>query len=118
MTNSHPIIGWEKETPVPDQHQFNAYLNARNGRLFMEDLDLFNLFHDDGETQAFPRTMPSPLEIVYLPIIRRRIRQMRHIFADVIAELGYDGRFIYTYASKANAAEEVIRATLSAGAHH
>lgn len=118
MTDSHPIVGWEKETPVPDQYQFNAYLNARNGRLFMEDLDLFNLFTDDGPDQEFPHTLPSPLEIVYLPIIRHRIRQMQQIFAEEMAAAEYDGRFIYTYASKANAAEEVIRTTLSAGAHH
>jgi arginine decarboxylase len=62
--------------------------------------------------------MPSPLEIVYLPLIRRQIASMRQIFAEVREEVGYNGRFHYTYASKANAAEEVIRTTLSAGAHH
>ena len=43
---------------------------------------------------------------------------MRRIFADVSAEIGYQGRFHYAYASKANAAEEVIRTTLGAGAHY
>ncbi len=118
MSNSHPIVGGEKETAVPHTHQFNDYLNVRNGRLHLEDLDLTNLFVDDGEGQVFDRALPSPLEIVYLPLIGRRIKQMQQIFAEVIDELGYDGRFHYTYASKANAAEEVIRTTLSSGAHH
>lgn len=118
MTNTHPIIGWEKESPVPENYQFNDYLNVRNGRLFLEDLDLTNLFVDDGPDQPFNRSLPSPLEIVYLPIIGYRIKQMKQIFAEVIDEVGYNGRFHYTYASKANAAEEVISATLSSGAHH
>ncbi|MCP4426041.1 MAG: hypothetical protein GY803_16230 [Chloroflexi bacterium] len=118
MTNSHPIIGWEKESPVPENYQFNDYLNVRNGRLHIEDLDLTNLFVDDGKGQEFDRALPSPLEIVYLPIIGYRIKQMQGVFAEVMDEVGYDGRFHYTYASKANAAEEVIRTTLASGAHH
>ena len=43
---------------------------------------------------------------------------MRQAFDTVRAELGYEGQFHYAYASKANAAEEVIRTTLNAGAHH
>ncbi len=118
MTDSHPIVGWEKEHPVPENYQFNDYLNVRNGRLHMEDLDLFNLFVDDGPDQVYDRSLPSPLEIVYLPIIGYRIKQMQQFFAEVIDEVGYNGRFYYTYASKANAAEEVIRTTLASGAHH
>ncbi|MDX1616361.1 MAG: hypothetical protein R3300_18775, partial [Candidatus Promineifilaceae bacterium] len=64
------------------------------------------------------RTLPSPLEIVYLPIIRRQIQRMRQIFAEAIVAEDYQGQFHYAYASKANAAEEVIRTTLNAGAHH
>jgi arginine decarboxylase len=113
----HPVIGWEKETAVPHNHQFNNYLHAHNGHLHMDGLDLAQFFLQEAP-QGFEKTMPSPLEIVYLPLIRRQIHKMNLIFADVIAELGYDGRFHYTYASKANAAEEVIRTTLSAGANH
>lgn len=115
---THPVIGWEQETPVPHNHQFNSYLRAGNGRLYLEDLDLAQLFLGDREDQGLGRTLPSPLEIVYLPLIRRQIRRMKQIFADVMADIEYDGRFYYTYASKANAAEEVIRTTLDAGAHH
>jgi arginine decarboxylase len=43
---------------------------------------------------------------------------MRQVFAKAAATLGYEGAFHYAYASKANAAEEVVRTTLGAGAHH
>jgi arginine decarboxylase len=109
---THPIIGWESEEPVPDRHEFNDYLSAKNGRLHIHNLDLADLFLSQDNP------FPSPLEIVYLPLIRQRIHKMQRIFAEISAEIGYEGQFHYTYASKANAAEEVIRSTLSAGAHH
>lgn len=118
MTETHPVVGWEAETAVPDSHTFNSYLHVKNGRLHMDGLDLTQLFFDKPDEQEFHQVLPSPLEIVYLPLIRRQIRQMNQAFAQVIDELSYDGRFHYTYASKANAAEEVIRTTLGAGAHH
>ncbi|RMD52099.1 MAG: arginine decarboxylase [Candidatus Thermofonsia bacterium] len=118
MTDQHPVIGWESTSPVPEGHQFNDYLNVRNGRLFYEDLDLANLLTGDPDGSGPLRTLPSPLEIIYLPRIRDQIAKMNQIFADVIAELGYEGKFHYAYASKANAAEEVIRTTLGAGTHH
>ena len=114
---ARPIIGWEQDTAVPPNHQFNHYLHAKNGHLHLDGLDLAQFFLNEAP-QGFENTLPSPLEIVYLPLIGRQIQKMKQIFADVIAELAYDGRFHYTYASKANAAEEVIRTTLSAGAHH
>jgi arginine decarboxylase len=114
---SRPIIGWERREPAPNQI-FNDYLCSRNGRLFFYDLDLTHLFLGDGAEQGVGRLLPSPLEIVYLPRIRRQIVFMNQVFARAIDELGYNGRFHYTYASKANAAEEVIRTTLGAGAHH
>ncbi|HRQ39019.1 MAG TPA: arginine decarboxylase [Chloroflexota bacterium] len=115
MMANHPVIGWESELPVPEGHRFNRYLHVRHGRLHLEDLDLASVF--TAETPA-PQPLPSPLEIVYLPLIRRQIAAMNQMFAEVMQEVGYDGRFYYTYASKANAAEEVIRTTLGAGAHH
>ena len=120
----HPIIGWEAETPVPDGHRFNDYLHVKDGELHFGGFNLGQLFLPEDEPSEGPvypglgKTFPSPLEIVYLPKIRKRIHEMQHIFADVIAELGYEGKFHYAYASKANAAEEVIRTTLEAGAHH
>jgi arginine decarboxylase len=114
---SHPVIGWEEETPVPD-YTFTDYLSARDGRLHYEDLDLAQLFVGGREDQGLGQTMPDTVEIVYLPKIRQKIAQMRELFADVIEEIGYSGRFHYAYASKANAAEEVVRTVLEAGAHY
>ncbi len=115
---SAPVIGWESESPVPDGFEFNDYLSANKDRLNMDGLDLVQLLYDGGADQGLGRVLPSPLEIVYMPIIRRQIERMREVFARAASETGYDGRFFYAYASKANAAEEVVRTTLGAGAHH
>jgi len=115
---THPVIGWEKTTPVPNGHQFNRYLRNINGRLHLEDLDLTQLFLGDNLDQGLHQQLPSPLEIVYLPIIRQQISKMNQIFAEAIDAVGYAGAFHYAYASKANAAEEIIRTTLGAGANH
>jgi len=115
---TRPIIGWEQGLPVPNGHRFNRYLTCEDGRLHIDGLDLTQLFDEDRSHQGFDRTLPSPLEIIYLPIIRRQIDFMRQLFADVIAEVEYGGDFHYAYASKANAAEEIIRTTLGAGANH
>jgi arginine decarboxylase len=113
------VIGWEQESPVPDGHRFNSYLLARNGRLFLDGLDLADLFIGEGRgPSSLGKAMPSPMEIVFLPIIRRQIDRMQRIFDDARRELDYPGYFHFAYASKANAAEEVIRTTLAAGAHH
>lgn len=111
------VIGWEKESPVPPGQRFNSYLKAQDGRLAIDGFDLAQLFLD-GDGNEVGRAFPSPLEIVYLPLIRRQITYMRQVFADAIADLEYEGQFHYAYASKANAAEEVVRTTLGAGAHH
>ncbi len=115
---THSVVGWERDSPIPDGHQFNHYLQARNGRLYLEELDLTQLIQGDKKDQGLGRTLPSPLELIYLPLIRQQIHTMNDLFAEVMDEVGYNGRFHYAYASKANAAEEVIRTTLDAGAHH
>jgi arginine decarboxylase len=112
-----PVVGWEEEFPVPN-HSFNDYLNSRNGRLYFEDLDLTQLMAGDHQDQGLGRILPSPLEIIYLPKIRDKIDTLRKIFADAIHETGYRGHFHYAYASKANAAEEVVRTALGAGVHY
>jgi arginine decarboxylase len=114
---AHPIIGWEHVTPVPN-HEFNEFLSSRDGRLFYEDLDLTQLLHGGGVDQGSGKPLPSPLEIVYLPMLRAKVRRLKAIFAEVAAEVGYGGQFHYAYASKANTAEEVVQATLEAGAHY
>ncbi len=121
---THSIIGWEQEEPVPDGHAFTDYLVNHGGHLHLGGVDLAQLFlaqESAVEGPVFPPVggaIPSPLELVYLPLITRRIHEMQQMFAEVISELGYEGQFHYTYASKANAAEEIIRTTLKAGAHH
>ncbi len=112
-----PVIGWEAEAAVPD-HVFNDYLSAREGRLYYEDLDLTQLFLGDRQDQGLGRTLPSPLEIIYLPKIREKIATLCEVFTRAIKETGYTGRFYYSYASKANAAEEVVRTALKAGVHY
>ncbi len=115
----HPIIGWERETPVLSGHQFNEFLACRDGQLYFENIPLVEFFdtgHRDS-VSTIPR-LDSPLEVVYLPKIRHKIEKLKRIFAQVIADIGYAGQFHYAYASKANAAEEVIRTTLGTGAHH
>ncbi len=111
------VVGWESTSPIPDT-SLNKYLNARNGRLFYEDLDLAALFEKGNRILNLDRNLHSPLELVYLPMIRQQIRYMCEIFNQAIDEISYAGTFHYTYASKANAAEEVIRTTLGAGAQH
>src|ERR1700687_3934826 len=113
----HPVIGWEHEAPVPN-HQFNYFLSARDGRLYYEDLDLTQLLLGGRQDQGLGKTLPSPLEIVYLPMVRQKISALNHVFAEVAADLNYTGRFHYAYASKANTAEEVVRVALESGAHY
>lgn len=115
---SRAVVGWESAEPVPDGYQFNDYLAVRHGRLFLRDVDLASFFVDEGALPGIAGSLPSPMEIVYLPKIGEKIAGMREIFAAVKEEVGYEGEFYYAYASKANAAEEVIRTTLAAGAHH
>ena len=123
-TDNRPVIGWEQTTPVPDGYEFTPYLRHVGGELHFGGLNVAQLFLPDGnavEGPAFPglgKSLSSPLEVVYLPLIAQRIKEMQATFEQVIEEVGYTGRFFYTYASKANAAEEVIRTTLSSGAHH
>lgn len=115
----HSVIGWEQTSSVPEGHRFNSYLQAEGGHLHIDGLDLADLFLGGGQaSEALGGAMPSPMEIVFLPIIGRKIKAMRRIFDEARKELGYPGQFLYAYASKANAAEEVIRTTLAAGAHH
>ena len=114
---AHPVIGWERTIPVPD-HTFNDFLTSRGGRLFYEDLDLVQLLIGGSQDQGLGRSLGSPLEIVYLPKVRQKVHDLNRIFTEVAQQEGYPGRFHYAYASKANTAEEVVRAVLQAGTHY
>lgn len=113
---SRPIIGWESSQPVPNGYQFTDYLQAQNGRLHFHGLDLVSFFTSARNPLGVHIT--NSLELSYLPKIEEKIKMMRRIVGHVQAELGYGGEFHYAYATKANPAEEVIRTTLAAGAHH
>lgn len=83
-------------------------LTLRSGRLAYEDIDLFTLAEQQG----------TPLTVKHTPVIARRIREMVACFEQARQATGYGGEFIYAYASKASANEEVVRTALSAGAHY
>ncbi len=103
-------IGWESTAPVADGTRFTDYLHVQGGELHFEALNLAALLRDVRYR--------SPLEIVYLPLIRRQVERLCAIFDRAIAAAGYPGRFHYAYASKANAAEEVVRTVLGTAAHY
>ncbi len=113
-------IGWQSATPVPDGHSFNRFLGTAGGRLRAHDLELVAFFEPDRSPAAgLPaEAMPSPLEIAFLPDIRARVAAMDRRFRRAIDELGYPAPFHFAFASKANTAEEIVRSTLTAGAHH
>ncbi|MCY3965186.1 MAG: arginine decarboxylase [Acidobacteria bacterium] len=113
-------IGWQSPTPVPEGHSFNRFLKATGGRLQAHGLELAAFFEPDrvAATGLPAEAMPSPLEIAFLPNIRAQVAAMDHCFRRAIDELGYPVPFHFAFASKANTAEEIVRSTLTAGAHH
>ena len=113
-------IGWELPAPVPAGHRFNHFLEAKGSRLLAHGLDLAAFF-ERGRAPAtgLPLTpMPSPLEIAFLPNIRAQVTAMERCFQRAIDLVGYPAPFHFAFASKANTAEEIVRSTLAAGAHH
>ena len=113
-------IGWQSPTPVPDGHRFNRFLRTSSGRLQAHGLELAAFFEPDrSPASGLPaEAMPSPLEIAFLPNIRAQVAAMDHCFRHAIDHLGYPAPFHFAFASKANTAEEIVRSTLTAGAHH
>lgn len=113
-------IGWQFPAPVPDGHRFNHYLEVDRGRLRAHGLDLAAFFEagpSPGRGLA-EEAMPSPLEIAFLPNIRAQVAAMERCFRRAADDVGYPAPFRFAFASKANTAEEVVRSTLAAGAHH
>lgn len=113
-------IGWESPAPVPDGHRFNRFLEAAGGRLLAHGLDLAAFF----EAGRAPATglpvapLASPLEVAFLPNVRAQVAAMERRFRRAIDRSGYPAPFHFAFASKANTAEEIVRSTLAAGAHH
>jgi len=113
-------IGCQSPAPVPDGHRFNHFLEAGGGRLRAHGLDLAAFFETGPSPgRGLPgEAMPSPLEIAFLPNIRAQVAAMVRCFHRAIDDVGYPAPFHFAFASKANTAEEVVRSTLDAGAHH
>src|SRR5262245_29944970 len=89
--------------------RLNDFIELRDGRvIFAGALDLLALVEQHG----------APLEISFCPLITRRIREMQGFFAEARARSGYQGEFVYAYATKANFAEEVVRTAVGAGANY
>ncbi len=89
-------------------NQLTDTLRIENNHLFCQDLDLLNVSQKWG----------SPLEVGFTPLVTRQVRNMYGYFAQAFARTGYQGRFIYAYASKAAQYEDLIRTALGAGAHY
>ena len=113
-------IGWQSPAPVPEGHRFHTFLETTGGRLQAHGLDLAAFFEvGPSPAPGLPNdAMPSPLEIAFLPNIRAQVAAMNRCFSRAIEELGYPAPFHFAFASKANTAEEIVRSTLTAGAHH
>jgi arginine decarboxylase len=85
------------------------FLSRRDGRLLLADqIDLNAMIARYG----------APLEIAYCPLITEQIERMQGWTAAASELSGYNGAFLYAYATKANFAEEVVRTALAAGAHY
>ena len=85
------------------------FLSRRDERLLLADrIDLSAMVERYG----------APLEIAYCPLITEQVERMRAGPPPRAQRAGYDGAFLYAYATKANFAEEVVRTALAAGAHY
>lgn len=113
-------IGWESPAPVPGGHRFNRFLEATGGRLLAHGLDLAAFFEAGRAPAAGLPVAPlaSPLEVAFLPNVRAQVAAMERRFRRAIDRSGYPAPFHFAFASKANTAEEIVRSTLAAGAHH
>jgi arginine decarboxylase len=88
--------------------RLNPFISREHGRVRFADLDLQALAAEHG----------APLEVVFCPLITEQVHDMQHAAAEAQMRVGYNGSFVYAYASKANFAEEAVRTALDAGAHY
>ncbi|MFN8502961.1 arginine decarboxylase [Kouleothrix sp.] len=94
---------------IESEGMLTDFLSRRDGRLLLADrIDL----------SAMAERYGAPLEIAYCPLITTQVERMLGWAAGARAESGYEGEFLYAYATKANFAEEVVRTALAAGAHY
>ena len=85
------------------------FVSRHDGRL---------LLGDQVDLTALAQRYGAPLEVAYLPLVTAQVDHMRDWADAARADIGYTGRFLYAYATKANFAEEVVRTALAAGAHY
>ncbi|NWJ98505.1 MAG: arginine decarboxylase [Chloroflexi bacterium] len=88
--------------------QLNDFLHIKDNHLYCQDIDLAQLAQKWG----------SPLEVGFTPLVTRQVHKMYGYFAHAFQQLGYQGNFIYAYATKAAQYEDLVRTALGAGAHY
>jgi arginine decarboxylase len=94
---------------IESEGRLTDFLSRRDGRLLLADqIDLNAMIARYG----------APLEIAYCPLITEQIERMHGWAAAARARAGYEGAFLYAYATKANFAEEVVRTALASGVHY
>lgn len=85
------------------------FLSRRDERLLLGDtVDLGALVAEYG----------APLEVAFCPLITQQVQNMLDYAHVAQQQTGYNGEFLYAYATKANFSEEVVRTALRAGAHY
>jgi arginine decarboxylase len=96
----HGIVG---DGPITD------FVSRRDGRLLLGDrIDL----------NALAARYGAPLEVAFCPQIATQVHRMQNWAEAARQTTGYQGTFVYAYATKANFAAEVVRTALDAGAHY
>jgi len=94
---------------VQPEGALNAFISRHDGQLYLDERVCLN---------SLAEQYGAPLEVSFLPLITKQIVQM-HTYAEAARlAAGYQGSFVYAYATKANFAEEVVRTALQSGAHY
>ncbi len=96
-------------SPVTGEGRITDFLSRVDGRL---------LFGNRIDLQGLVAQYGAPLEVAFCPLITQQVHQMQDWAAGASAELGYHGKFLYAYATKANFAEEVVRTAITSGAQY
>lgn len=94
---------------VEAEGQLTDFLSRCNGRL---------MFDDRIDLSAMAERYGAPLEIVFCPLITKQVTRMLDYAAASRKATGYEGAFLYAYATKANFSEEVVRTALNAGVNY
>lgn len=81
----------------------NDYLSVSDNKLHYKGVDLLGLAKEYG----------SPLETGYVDIITERVNKLKKCFDNSARTFCYSGRYLYSYACKANYYSEVISTALN-----